>query len=153
MFNVSATFAGGLIPLTTLQYKQWSQKSRSHFASWYILLVTQSEPRCTPRPWCTTPLIHLLCRCTLRSTPVVQFSQVYVLLFAHVSLMRWTMGVLLGLPPVYLCSPWVGIGSRLGVDLLSLSYWQCANISGSKLCNVWCVSWQLDWVFGIMLRW
>ena len=38
---------------------------------------TQSEPRCTPGPRCTTPVIHLLCRCTLRSTPVVQFSQVY----------------------------------------------------------------------------
>ena len=61
-------------------------------------LLAQSEPRCTPRPRCTTPIIHLRCRCTLRSTPVVQL----VLLFAHVSLMRCTMGVLLSLLQVYL---------------------------------------------------
>ncbi len=30
---------------------------------------SQSEPRCTLRPRCTSPVIHLTCRCTLRSTP------------------------------------------------------------------------------------
>ncbi len=65
---------------------------------WY--LYAQSEPRCTPRPRRTTPVIHLLCRCTIRSTPLVQSSQVYS--YLHVSPMRCTIGVLLSHSQVYL---------------------------------------------------
>ena len=84
--------------ITTLRFSKMRDCTATtpHFSKWEIVLQQpcvsangifvhwgirkcekQSEPRCTPRPRCTTPVIHLICRCTLRSTPLVQFSWVY----------------------------------------------------------------------------